>query len=129
MTRKAAVKDTAAEARSILCEDAPRSAAEQAAVDALDKKLWALWHADDYRLGVVLLLSRAGLLRDVAHEREMDEGLIANARLSREDHLKDKRRISALMSAIDQACDQLAAGNDPAEVSARLKDVRDKVLA
>ncbi|MFI7125952.1 hypothetical protein ACIBQ1_09680 [Nonomuraea sp. NPDC050153] len=116
--------EAAAEARAILREDAPRSAPEQAAIDALDQYRWVMVHAYDYSLGVIRLLSNAGLLRDLAHEKQEEANLISNARLIERDRKRDARRITALDTAIQQACDRLSTGDDPGEVAAWLKDVR-----
>lgn len=120
--------DSASEARSILREDAPRSAPEQAAIDALDQYRWVMVHANDYSLGVIRLLSNAGLLRDIAHERQEEANAISNARLIERDRKRGADRISALDAAIQQACSRLTAGDDPGEVAARLKAIRARVM-
>ncbi|SET50433.1 hypothetical protein [Nonomuraea wenchangensis] len=118
----------AAQARAILREDQPLNPAEQAAVDALNERRWVLWHADDYSLGVILLLSRAGLLRDAAQEQHEERSLAVNARLTAEARRADAARISTLDTAIRQACDRLSAGEDPAVVAAWLKEVRARTV-
>lgn len=120
--------DSAEKARSILREDAPRTRAEQAAIDALDQHRWVLWHAHDYSLGVVRLLSNAGLLRDLAQERLDDEAAIVNARLNERDRKRDAIRISTLDAAIQQACARLLAGDDPAVVAPWLASGRQSAM-
>lgn len=112
------------EALAILRENKPRTPVEQAAVDALDQRRWVLWHADDYSLGVILLLSHAGLLRDKAHEEQEDSAARSNARWVAEARTADAIQISTLDQAIDQACTRLAGSEDPADVAAWLKEIR-----
>ena len=119
--------DAAAEARSILREDAPRSAPEQAAIDALDQYRWVMVHAHDYSLGVIRLLSNVGLLRDKAQEELLDNAARIDAKHVAERRRADAVRIHNLDTAISQACDRLSAGEDPAEVAAWLKDIRARV--
>lgn len=126
MKEPAMSNDSAAAARSILRENAPRTAPEQAAIDALEQYRWVLVHANDYRLGVVRLLSNTGLLRDLAHERQEETNAVSNARLIERDRKRDARRISTLATAIEQACARLDAGDDPREVAAWLVEVRSR---
>lgn len=128
MARKTATDETAADARSILREDAPRTAPEQAAIDALDQSRWVLWPANDYSLGVIRLLSNAGLLRDLVQERQEEASAVSNARLVERDRKRDARTIATLDTAVQQACERLTAGDDPGEVAARLKEIRATVM-
>lgn len=116
------------EAHAILREDKPISPVEQAAVAALDQHRWVLWHANDYSLGVILLLSRAGLLRDKAHEQEMDKADASEARLVTEKRMKDAISISTLSDAMSQAAGRLEGGAEPAEVAAWLQKIRDLAM-
>lgn len=125
---KGRTPDESQQAREILRENAPRTPAEQAAVDALNKSRWVLWHASDYSLGVIRLLSNAGLLRDLTHERQEEANAASNARLVERDRKRDATRITAFDAAIKQACDRLSRGDDPGEVAAWLKEVRARVL-
>lgn len=112
------------DARAILREDAPRTPAEQAAIDALDKDRWILWHADDYSVGVIRLLSRAGLLLDKAHAEEMAKADRVMADIARRERLADTHCISAFATAAEQAATRLDGGEDPAKVAAWLRQVR-----
>jgi hypothetical protein len=47
----------------------------------LDEKLWILYHAKDYALGVLQLLESMHLLRDVEAERKAEEDRIAQLRV------------------------------------------------
>jgi hypothetical protein len=63
---------TPADAAPYLHEDEPLRSAEQAAMAMLTEKLWVLHHARDHVRGVVVLLSRAGLLVDREYTARMD---------------------------------------------------------
>lgn len=67
---------TPADAAPYLREGEPLRTAEQAAMSMLTEKLWVLHHARDHVRGVVVLLSRAGLLVD----REQDARMAAMQR-------------------------------------------------
>ncbi|MEU8199557.1 hypothetical protein AB0C10_37820 [Microbispora amethystogenes] len=123
-TYTAAIRQAEREAKAILREDAPRTPAEQAAIDALNARRWVLWHADDYSLGVIRLLSCAGLLVDKAHAEEMAKADRVNAELARRDRLADARLISTLDAVIEQVADRLERGGTPAEIAAWLRAAR-----
>lgn len=120
--------DEARQARALFRETAPRTPAEQAALDVINAHKWALWHADDRDLAVMLLLSRKGLLRDLAQEKHEEATAIANTRLVIRNRQRDAVRINTLDAAIEQACKRLTAGEDPGEVAAWLKEVRARTL-
>ena len=65
-------RDNAAEAAQWLHEDRV-SETVQAALEALDKRTWVLFHAKDYKLGVLQLLESAGLLRNRAQEEQTEK--------------------------------------------------------
>ncbi|MFF8901699.1 hypothetical protein ACF082_29935 [Streptomyces lydicus] len=116
--------NSAAKAAAILREDAPHSPAEQAAMDALNEELWVLWHAEDYRLGVVRMLHRASLLRDKNHEDHQNRTAVADARLREQARVADQRAFNDFDTLIDQAAQKLEEGTPPAEVAAWLRDTR-----
>lgn len=118
-----------AEALGWLRENDPRSPAEQAALDAINSRRWILWHANDRDLGVILLLSRLELLRDKAQEEHLNRWGQANAdRVARDRHV-DAQVIRYLSDLITDAANQIDAGTDPAEVSAGLRDIQNKIFA
>lgn len=111
----------AREAAEILQEQAPRTPAEQAAINVLDERRWVLHHANDYSLGVIRLLSLRGLLRDIEAEKRQ-----AKADRFWTDHATqvraaDRTAISQLDAIVEQAADQLDAGTDPAKVAKWLR--------
>lgn len=116
--------DAAAEAAEILRENDPRTATEQAALDALKKRLWVLWHAHDPNLGVVLLLSRAGLLRDKKQEAHEHKFAVGMAESSARDRAIDATHINCLNNVLDIAAEELEAGKSPAEVAAWMRERR-----
>ncbi|NUK07489.1 hypothetical protein HRW18_05560 [Streptomyces lunaelactis] len=121
--------DTAAEAAAILRETDPRNPAEQAALDALNKRLWILWHAQDPNLGVVLLLSRAGLLRDKEREAETDKFATWSVKDTARDRAINATHINCLDNVLDIAAEELDAGKNPAEVAAWLRERRAALTA
>lgn len=94
--------DTKAQAAEILAPGRELDRAEQAALDCLRKQAWVLWHTDDYAVGVVRLLARAGLLRDHAREAELKEADLVMRRLADEASTKLKREYSAVLEEIAQ---------------------------
>lgn len=122
---QAAAERSARDAHAILKEDAPRTPAERDAIAALDRDRWVLWHAGDYSLGVIRLLSRAGLLLDKAHAEEMAKFDRGMADAARRERLADARLISNLDAAIERAATRLDGGEDPAAVAAWMRQVRE----
>lgn len=118
---------TKAQAASILKESAPRTDAEQAAIDALDKRRWVLWHADDYSLGVIRLLSCAGLLRDKAHEEQQAKADTYWTAYSEQQRAANLRAVTRLDALAEQAADRLDKGDDPAEVSRWMRATREAI--
>lgn len=116
--------DAAAKAAAILREDIPHSPAEQAAMNALDKDRWVLWHADDHMLGVVRMLHRAGLLRDPADEARRNQADEANARFVRQRHAASQRALSSHHQLVEQAVKKLEDGQPAAEVAAWMREMR-----
>src|SRR5262245_59155916 len=114
----------AEEARALFREDAPRSPAEVAALQVIEAHKWALWHAHDRDLAVMLLLSRKDLLRDREYEQHLDQFAVANAEAVARDRRADAASISALCGLIEQACSRLEAGDSPAEVAPWLRNVQ-----
>jgi hypothetical protein len=115
------------DAHAILREDDPRTPAEQAALDAVDARRWVLWHADDYATGTVLLLSRAGLLRDTAHEEQQGRATLSDKAWRDRRQTADRQAIAALTELAELAAGRLEAGDDPAEVAAQLRDLASRI--
>lgn len=117
----------AREAAGILQEEAPRTPAEQAAINVLDERRWVLWHADDYSLGVIRLLSLRGLLRDVEHEKQQAKADQFWAGHTERTRVAERAALGRLNVLVEQAADRLDAGDDPAEVAAWLRATRDRI--
>ncbi len=108
-------------AAGILRESAPRTPVEQAALTVINDGKWVLWHAHDRDLAVMLLLSRAGLLRDREHEQRVLAADISNARAVEKQRVKDGTLIVALTAVLKESADRLDRGDAPADVAARLR--------
>lgn len=115
------------DAFAILREDDPRTPAEQAALDAVDARRWVLWHAADYATGTVLLLSRAGLLRDTAHEEQQARATLSDKVWRDRAQAADRRAITAFTELAELAAGRLEEGADPAEVAAQLRDLAARI--
>ena len=115
------------DAFAILREDHPRTPAEQAALDAVDARRWVLWHAGDYATGTVLLLSRAGLLRDTAHEEQQARAALSDKAWRDRRQAADRRAITALTELAALTAGRLEEGDDPAEVAAQLRDLASRI--
>lgn len=102
------MSDTKAKATEILAPDRAPDRAEKAAIDCLRKQAWVLWHADDYVVGVVRLLFRAGLLRDGAREAELKDADQVMRRLENEAAAKLRRELSAAGEENARLREQLA---------------------
>ena len=109
-TYQTGLAEAARKAAAILREDADRTRPEKAALDVLRERAWVLWHAHDRDLGVVRLLSAAGLLRDAEHEEQALRAAVANAKAVEAQRVADARLISTLGEAVEQACGRLEAG-------------------
>ncbi len=120
----ASVADASEKAAAILREDAPRTAPEQAALAVLEDNRWVLWHAHDRDLGVIRLLSRAGLLRDKAEAERQDRSVRAAMASTARERQANAVMISTLDGAIEQAGARLDAGEEPADVAAWLRLVQ-----
>lgn len=118
----------AVEAAAYLREDAPRTPAEQDAFNAIRNRLWMLLHADDYATGVVLVLSRAGLLRDRAEERRQDAADRLQAASAERTRTADQVALGRLYCLAGEGADRLDAGEEPAAVAAWLRKMRDAIL-
>ena len=105
MTRTTTDNDTAAKAAKILAADRDPDRAEQAAINCLRNQAWVLWHADDYAVGAVRLLSQVGLLRDPAREAELKDADVVMRRLADEDKAKRNREYSAALERIQRVRD------------------------
>lgn len=127
LTHEQRQEAAAREAAGILQETAPRTPAEQAAINVLDERRWVLWHADDYSLGVIRLLSLRGLLRDVAHDKAQADAERFWSAQSERTRAADRAALGRLSDLADQAADRLDAGDDPAEVAAWLRETRDRI--
>lgn len=114
----------AAEAAAYLREHDPRTAAEQAALDAVTARRWMPLWADDYSTGVILLLSRAGLLRDRAREQQDNAAGHSMARMAERDRRADQLAIANLDALAEHAADRLDSGEDPADVARWLRETR-----
>ncbi|HEY9441457.1 MAG TPA: hypothetical protein VIS29_23005 [Streptomyces sp.] len=123
-TYQTGLAEAARKAAAILREDADRTRPEKAALDVLRERAWVLWHAHDRDLGVVRLLSAAGLLRDAEHEEQALRAAVANAKAVEAQRVADARLISTLGEAVEQACGRLEAGGDGREVAEWLRAVR-----
>lgn len=110
------------EAAAHLREDQPLTAVEQAAWDAVQDRMWILWHANNRDLGVLLMLSRAGLLRDLAHEKQQSATDQAMARISERSRRADTTAIAHLGALAEQAAQRLTDGDDPQSVASWLRD-------
>ena len=117
----------AREAVDILQEKAPRTPAEQAAIAVLDERRWVLWHADDYSLGVIRLLSLRGLLRDVEHEKQQSAAEKFWSAHAERTRAADRTALGRLDALAEEAADRLDAGDDPADVAAWLRETRDAI--
>jgi hypothetical protein len=117
----------AREAADILQEKAPRTAAEQAAINVLNERRWVLWHAEDYSLGVIRLLSLRGLLRDIEHEKQQAKADQFWSEHSERARVADRAALGRLSVLAEQAADRLDAGDDPADVAKWLRETRDRI--
>jgi hypothetical protein len=115
------------EAAAILKEKAPRTPAEQAAIDALNQRRWVLWHAEDYSLGVIRLLSCADLLRDKEHEKRQAKADQFWSGYSERTRAAERTALGRLSSLADAAADRLDAGDDPAQVAKWLREARNAI--
>jgi len=115
------------DALAILRENDPRTPAEQAALNAVEGRRWVLLHAADYSTGVVLLLSRAGLLRDKAHEEHRDRVAASDKEWRDRRQAADRRAITAYIELAALAAGRLEDGADPAEVAAQLRDLAGRI--
>lgn len=114
-------------ATSHLREGAPLSPPEQAAADAINEAKWILWHAHDRDLGVALVLSRAGLLRDKAYEEHLHRAAASDKEWRDRKQAADRRAITALTELVALAAGRLEDGADPAEVAAQLRDLASRI--
>jgi hypothetical protein len=80
-----ATDDNAAEARRLLHEDQVSDNVARVH-KRLASKLWALYHARDYMLGVLQLLESLQLLRDTAAEQKAEERRASQLRVFGEAH-------------------------------------------
>lgn len=115
------------EALAILRENDSRTPAEQAAIDAVDARRWVPLHAADYGTAIVLLLSRAGLLRDTAHEEQQARAALSDKAWRDRRQTADRRAITALTELVALAAGRLEEGDDPAEVAAQLRDLASRI--
>lgn len=115
------------DALAILREDDPRTPAEQAALDALDAHRWVPVHATDWSTAIVLLLSRARLLRDKAHEEHLHRAAMSDKEWRDRKQAADRRAITALTELVALAAGRLEDGADPAEVAAQLRDLASRI--
>lgn len=91
-------QDNSAEAAQWLHEDRI-SATVQAALDALTPRSWILYHARDYKLGVLQLLESHNLLRNHAEEAETEKWVKA-AREEQRAKLKGYHRLARIAADI-----------------------------
>lgn len=117
------------EALAILREDDPRTPAEQAALNAVEARRWVPVHAADYSTAIVLLLSRAGLLRDTDHEKQQNRAALSDKEWRDRAKAADRRAITAFAELTTMAAARLENGDDPAEVAAQLRDLAGRIAS
>jgi hypothetical protein len=125
-------EDTAARAKRMLHEDQVSPLVEYAK-QKLSQKSWALYHAQDYALGVLQLLESMHLLRDAPAEQKAAEDHIAMLRAfgaARTDRETAYRQLALQVATwsgvpgaierlklIEQARDDEGTGSSPADSS------------
>lgn len=127
ITHEQRMESAAREAAGILQEDAPRTAAEQAAIDVLDQRRWVLWHAKDYSLGVIRLLSLRGLLRDTSQEKKQAQAERFWSEHSERTRAADRAAVGRLAELADAAAERLERGDAPGEVAEWLRSAREAI--
>ncbi|MTE20321.1 hypothetical protein F0L17_14630 [Streptomyces sp. TRM43335] len=120
-------EQAAAEATAFLRENDDRTSAERAAIDAIDQRMWILWHANNRDLGVILVLSRAGLLRDPADEARRAQADLVMGRAAAREHRADRIAAGRYCALIEEAADRLEAGEDPALIATRMRAARNEI--
>jgi hypothetical protein len=113
--------DLARQAAAAMHEDRPLNPVETAAKEALERKAWVLWHAEDYSEGVIRLLHSAGMLRDRDAEKRQAEADASTHRLMRLDLAEHQARYPVLVNAITQTVHALREGRDPVELADALE--------
>lgn len=113
--------DHVKQAAAILREGAPLEPAEQAAEKVIRDSKWILWHADDRDLGVIRLLHRARLLRDVDHEKEMEKAHASMRRLDKRDNTANRALAATLSALVDEAIGALREGRDPGQLADQME--------
>lgn len=118
----------AREAADLLRENGPRTKEEQQAIAELDKRRWVLWHADDYSLGVIRLLSAGGLLRDKEYEKVQSTSLQAEADRQERERFIAMKTIQRLEELVEAAADSLDKGDDAAKTAVWLRETCKAIL-
>ena len=113
--------DHVQKAAAILREGAPLDPAEQAAEKVIREGKWILWHADDRDLGVIRLLHRVGLLRDLDHEKELKQADASMRRLGERDRKADQILAIRLSNLVGEAVNALRDGRDPGRLADQIE--------
>jgi hypothetical protein len=118
---EAAVSEHAEKAAAILREGKPLDPAERAAEKVIRDSKWILWHADDRDLGVIRLLHRAGLLRDLDREKEREEADASMRRIGERDRKADRILATRLSNLVSEAITALRDGRDPGQLADQIE--------
>ena len=114
-------KELTRHAAATLREGKPLDPAEQAAEKVVKAGKWILWHADDRDLGVIRLLHRAGLLRDLDREKEREEADVSMRRIGERDRKADRILATRLSNLVSEAVSALREGRDPSQLADQIE--------
>ena len=115
------MSEHAEKAAAILREGKPLDPAEQAAEKVVKEGKWILWHANDRDLGVIRLLHGAGLLRDLAREKEREEAAASMRRIGERDRKADRILATRLSNLASEAIHTLRDGRDPSQLADQIE--------
>jgi hypothetical protein len=111
------------QATAFLRENDPLTPVETVAWNVVKERAWTLWHAKDRDLGIVLVLSRAGLLRDIEHEQRTARAGTYWAGVAATHRAADGTALTRHGQLAEQAAERLDRGDDPREVAAWLREM------